>query len=203
MSNWREEILNKFSKTYLPLTIVSDPDGLLQDVEINRKLREQGYEIQYYSDEPSFTRDKYAFRYLYESYYRSRWDRGEQYKLLLVFGVPKKKLITSVPYDIWIKGKKHSFSLYDLFPMLSYPVISKLRSDEIHITGMILNNKIDPILFDPNSVDIAEPALLQMIKLFNREEYMEKLWRNVGQTQKRYMELFWVESPDYTVYFRE
>lgn len=131
MADWREKILNKFSKTYLPLTIVSDPDGLLQDVEINRKLREQGYEIHYYSDEPSFTRDKYTFRYHYESYYRSRWDRGEQYKLLLVFGVPEKKLTTLVPYDIWTRGKKHFFSIYDIFPMLSYPVISELRSVEI------------------------------------------------------------------------
>jgi len=77
--------------------------------------------------------------------------------------------------------------------------IAELRGSEILITGMALNHPLYPILFDPNCIDIAEPALNQMMKLMEKEDTMRKMWKSIGQTQKEYMETFKVKSPDYKV----
>ena len=64
---------------------------------------------------------------------------------------------------------------------------------------MTLNHPLYPILFDPNCIDIVEPALNQTLKLMEKEDTMKRMWKSIGQTQKDYMELFKVKSPDYTV----
>lgn len=131
MTDWREEILAKFPETYVPLTVVSDPDGILQELEINSMLRERGYEMLYYHDEAAFTREKYSFRHRYESIYRSEWDKGKQHRLLLALGVPRSRLSSVIPYDLWVKAKIIHLSLHNLFPQLSYPVVSELKPSEI------------------------------------------------------------------------
>lgn len=131
MSDWREEILAKFPETYTPFTVVSDPDGILQELEVNKKLREHGYEILYYHDEAAFVKEKYAFRHRYESIYRSRWDKGMQYRLLLALGVPRSSLASVIPYDLWVKAKIIHLSLHTLFPKINYPVVSELKPSGI------------------------------------------------------------------------
>ena len=131
MTDWREEILTKFPETYVPLTVVSDPDGILQEFEINSRLRERGYELLYYHDETAFTREKYSFRHRYESSYRSEWDKGKQRRLLLTLGIPRSRLSSAIPYDLWIKAKIIHLSLHTLFPQLNYPVVSELKPSEI------------------------------------------------------------------------
>jgi len=131
MTDWLEEILAKFPETYVPLTVVSDPDGILQELEINRRLRERGYELLYYHDEAAFTREKFSFRYRYESIYRSEWDKGKQRRLLVALGVPRSRLSSAIPYDLWIKAKIIHLSLHTLFPQLNYPVVSELKASEI------------------------------------------------------------------------
>ena len=131
MTDWREEILTKFPETYVPLTVVSDPDGILQELEINSRLCERGYDILYYHNEAAFTKEKYSFRHRYESIYRSEWDNGKQHRLLLALGVPRSRLSSVIPYDLWVKAKIIHLSLHTLFPQLSYPVVSELKPSEI------------------------------------------------------------------------
>lgn len=131
MTDWRGEMLAKFPETYVPLIVVSDPDGILQELEINSMLRERGYEVLYYHDEAAFTREKYSFRHRYESIYRRGWEQGKQQSLLLALGVPRNRLSSVIPFDLWIKAKIIHLSLHDLFPQLSYPVVSELKPSEI------------------------------------------------------------------------
>ena len=131
MTDWREEILAKFPETYIPLTVVSDPDRILLENEISNKLRERGYTLLFYQDEAAFTKEKYSFRHLYESFYRSEWDKDKQHRLLLLLRVPRSRLSSAIPYDLWVKAKIIHLSLHTLFPQLSYPVVSELKPSEI------------------------------------------------------------------------
>ncbi len=69
MSSWREQILKEFTPQVSHLTLVADPDGLLLEEGILHEIREQGFELIPFEDHV-------AFRYAYESIFRSRWDHG-------------------------------------------------------------------------------------------------------------------------------
>jgi len=71
MSSWRDQILKEFTPKVARLTLVADPDGLLLEEGILEAIRERGFELIPFEDHV-------AFRYAYESKFRSRWDRGEQ-----------------------------------------------------------------------------------------------------------------------------
>ena len=85
-------------------------------------LRARGFEVVSLDD-------RIAFRFFYESRYRSRRDRGDLPDVVAVF-TTREAHEHAVPYDVWRAGRKLSFSLGDLFPRLSWPVVSTLdRSD--------------------------------------------------------------------------
>ena len=69
--SWRSQILREFTPNVARLTLVADPDGLLLEEGILEGIRERGFELMPFEDH-------IAFRYAYESQFRSRWDRGEQ-----------------------------------------------------------------------------------------------------------------------------
>lgn len=122
MDNWREQILKEFTPQVARLTLVADPDGLLTEEGVIQGLRERGYELITFED-------PIAFRFAYESRYRSLWDRGELTELVVVLRAEMQDL-GSLPYDLLQAGRKLSFSLGDLFPNLSYPVVEALdRAD--------------------------------------------------------------------------
>ena len=77
MSSWRDQILKEFTPNVARLTLVADPDGLLLEEGILEGIRERGFELIPFEDH-------IAFRYAYESKFRSRWDRGEQTDLVVV-----------------------------------------------------------------------------------------------------------------------
>lgn len=118
MSSWRDAILAEFVPNVSKLTLVSDPDGLLTEEKLAFDLRERGFDL------IEFT-DPVEFRYAYESQYRSIWDQGEQTDLVVVLRLRDQGL-ASLPYDLVTAGRKLSFSLGELFPNLSYPVVEKL-----------------------------------------------------------------------------
>jgi len=118
MPNWREYILRDFTPQVARLTIVADPDGLLVEEGILQGIRERGFELIQFDDHV-------AFRFAYESKFRSRWDRGEQTDLVVVLRSESSNL-KLLPYDLLEAGRKLSFSLGELFPNLSYPVVSAL-----------------------------------------------------------------------------
>ncbi len=117
-SSWRSLILREFTPKVARLTLVADPDGLLLEEGILDGIRSQGFELIPFDDH-------IAFRYVYESKFRSRWDRGEDTDLVVVLRSPSSDLNT-LPYDLLQVSRKLSFNLGDLFPKLSYPVVAAL-----------------------------------------------------------------------------
>ena len=122
MNSWRDYVLKEFTPHVARLTLVADPDGLLLEEGILEGIRERHFELLSFEDH-------IAFRYAYESNFRSRWDRGEHTDLVVVVRSQENDL-RSLPYDLLQAGRTLYFSLGDIFPNLSYPVIAALdRSD--------------------------------------------------------------------------
>ena len=121
-AGWRDEILRAFMPGVARLTVVDDPDGLFAEAGIVEALRARGFEMVSLDD-------RIAFRFFYESRYRSRRDRGGPADAVAVCTTGEAQE-QAVPYDVWRAGRKLSFSLADLFPKLSLPVVNALdRSD--------------------------------------------------------------------------
>ncbi|MGE5542959.1 MAG: BREX-3 system phosphatase PglZ [Bacillota bacterium] len=122
MTSWRDQILSEFTPQVSRLTLVADPDGLLLEEGVLEGIRERGFELIPFEDHV-------AFRYAYETGFRSRWDRDEETDLVVVLRSPSSSLDT-LPYDLLQAGRRLSFNLGDLFPNLSYPVVAALdRAD--------------------------------------------------------------------------
>ena len=122
MSDWRDRILHSFTPGTARLTLAADPDGLLLEAALQEALRRRGFEVITF-DDPA------AFRFDYESRFRSRWDQGEGAGSEIVLRTERQDLST-LPYDLLQSGRQLSFSLGDLFPDFSYPVVAALdRSD--------------------------------------------------------------------------
>jgi len=122
MADWRSRILKHFTPQVSRLTLVADPDDLLVEEGILQGIRERGFELIPFED-------PVAFRYAYESRFRSHWDNGEDTDLVVVLRSASGDL-ESLPYDLLQAGRRLSFSLGEIFPNLSYPVVASLdRSD--------------------------------------------------------------------------
>jgi len=118
VGSWRDQILNEFTPQVARLTLVADPDGLLLEEGVLEGIRERGFQLIPFEDH-------IAFRYAYESKFRSCWDRGEETDLVVVLRAPSSDL-DALPYDLLQAGRKLSFNLGDLLPNLSYPVVAAL-----------------------------------------------------------------------------
>ena len=118
-NSWRDKILREFPPKVARLTLVSDPDGVFCEERLVQQIRARGFEL-------LFWEDPVAFRYLYESRFRSRWDLGEEAYLVVV--VPSAALEETLPYDLLQMGRKLFFSLARLFPWLSPSVVAALDS---------------------------------------------------------------------------
>ena len=123
MSSWRDQILREFTPEVARLTLVADPDGLLLEERILEGVRERGFELIPFEDH-------IAFRYAYESKFRSRWDSGEHTDLVVVLR-SKASDLSALPYDILQAGRRLSFNLGDIFPNLSYPVLIALDRGDL------------------------------------------------------------------------
>jgi len=121
--SWRSLILREFTPKVARLTLVADPDGLLLEEGILEGIRERGFELIPFEDH-------IAFRYAYESKFRSRWDRGEQTDLVVVLRSQASDL-SGLPYDLLQAGRRLSFNLGDIFPNLSYPVVAALDRGDL------------------------------------------------------------------------
>ncbi len=123
MNSWRDQVLKEFTPQVARLTLVADPDGLLSEEGILHGIRERGFELIPFEDHV-------AFRYTYESKFRSRWDHGEHTDLVVVLRSPSSDL-DSLPYDLLQAGRRLSFNLGDLFPNMSYPVVAALDAQDL------------------------------------------------------------------------
>jgi hypothetical protein len=118
MANWRDTILKNFKPKISRLTLVADPDGLLTEEGMLSAIRERGFDLMPFDD-------AIAFRFAYESQYRSRWDRGQNTDLVVVLRSAEQQL-NKLPYDLLKAGRPLTFALHQLFPKLNYPVIAGL-----------------------------------------------------------------------------
>jgi hypothetical protein len=118
--------LKEFQPQLYRLILVADPDALLLEEGVLAGIHAQGFDLIAFED-PA------AFRYVYESKYRERWDRGETTDLVVVLRAPRHDL-ESLPFDLLQAGRKLVFSLADLFPNLSGPVVDAL--DRSHLDAL-------------------------------------------------------------------
>jgi len=123
MSSWRDQILKEFTPKVARLTLVADPDGLLLEEGILEGVRARGFELIPFEDH-------IAFRYAYESKFRSRWDRGVHTDLVVVLRSQAIDL-SGLPHDLLQAGRRLSFNLGDIFPNLSYPVVTALDRGDL------------------------------------------------------------------------
>jgi len=123
MSSWRDQILSEFTPNVARLILVADPDGLLLEEGILEGIRDRGFELIPFEDH-------IAFRYAYESKFRSRWDKGKHTDLVVVLRSQASDL-SALPYDLLQSGRKLSFSLGDIFPNLCYPVVTALDRGDL------------------------------------------------------------------------
>lgn len=105
-----------------PLILALDPDGLLLEEDVMCALREA--EVNLLTLNPD---DPFQFRYLYESEYRTRWDKGERPRLLVRLAGGDAN---GFPYDLLARAggreKVRSLSLARFFPLLAYPPLQDL-----------------------------------------------------------------------------
>lgn len=126
MTSWRDSILQEFVPQVSKLTIVTDPDALLTEEKLTIELRVRGFDIIEFDD-------PIAFRYAYESKYRSLWDNGTHTDLVVILRFGDTN-VERIPFDLLKSGRKLFFSLGELFPNISYPVIECL--DRMHLDAL-------------------------------------------------------------------
>ena len=118
MANWRDNILSNFQPKISRLTLVSDPDGLLTEEGMLSAIRQRGFDLIPFDD-------PIAFRFAYESQYRSLWDQGQNTDLVVVLRSSEQQL-NKLPFDLLKVGRHLTFALHQLFPKLNYQVLSGL-----------------------------------------------------------------------------
>jgi hypothetical protein len=160
MSSWRDSILKEFVPEISRLTLVADPDGLLTEEGVLAGIKERGFELIPYDDHV-------AFRFAYESKYRSKWDRGEKTDLVVVLRAEAADL-SKLPYDLLQAGRQLSFNLGDIFPNLSYPIVEQLDRADLdalynahleHAPGRLGDNATKDFIL--RHVFEIEPALIK------------------------------------------
>jgi hypothetical protein len=120
MSEWRQQIVRRFVPGVARVTAVSDADGLLRDPGVFQAIEAKGFSIVQFEDSISF-------RFDYESRFRSKWDAGSAEELVVVFK-PEQRDFETLPADVLANADRLSFTLKDIFPKLSYTVVSQLET---------------------------------------------------------------------------
>ena len=119
MANWRDSILTKFPAGAAPKNVVTDPDELLRDDVLYNELSARGYAVLQYTD-------SVEFRFTYETEFRAEWDDGNEKPVIVVLP-PDAQDFELLPADVLAGARQLSFHLKEIFPRLSYAVVSKLE----------------------------------------------------------------------------
>jgi hypothetical protein len=123
VETWRDSILNQFVPNVSRLSLVSDPGNLLTEEKMSMELRKKGFDILEFDN-------AIDFRFSYESQYRSIWDKGAKTELVVILH-SKKPDLDDLPYDLFEVGKKFCFSITDIFPNFSPPILDILDRNEL------------------------------------------------------------------------
>ena len=116
--SWRNLLLKPFVPGIARKTIVADPDELFRDEKIFRSITDRGFTL-------IFFEESISFRFLYESELREAWDRGENREVVVVVR-PDIREVEKLPADLLQNSRRLAFYLQNVFPNLSYTVVSKL-----------------------------------------------------------------------------
>lgn len=119
---WRERVLQEFLPGVAQLTLAADPDGLLFDARLLAALEERGFDLLPFDD-------PVVFRFAYETKYRARVHQDERAGLIVVVR-GAESVLNALPWDLRQAGRL-VFSLADLFPRLSAPVVRALDRDDL------------------------------------------------------------------------
>lgn len=117
---WRDRILVNFPSPGPSLTLVADPDGLLQEPELRTALAFRGYQVLDYED-------PVLFRVRFErDFFPLLEDPGG---LQVAVRTDAGRRLEDLPADLLPRGRRLNLSLAGLFPRLSYPVLQRLGAD--------------------------------------------------------------------------
>ena len=181
--SWQAHILKEFIPQVNRLTLVSDPDYLVTEEDILQRLQERGFDILLFED-------PVAFRFAYETKYRSKWDSGDSSIELVVVVHEEAANLRLLPYDIFQTERKLSFSLGDIFPNLSYAVIKSLDRSDLeplyqaycqYAPGKLGDNATKDFLlsrvFDLDAEFIGQPSdlLRVLLRRHYRDQHIPKI----------------------------
>ncbi len=105
------QLLHYFPPHTHPLTVVSDPDGVLLSEQVMVALAKRGFRV---ITEP----DPIALRYHVQ---RTKPFTAESPVIVVT-----KEPVNTLPYDLWQQGQHVALDLHLLFPNLTYPIIQQL-----------------------------------------------------------------------------
>ncbi len=110
-----QRILAHFPAHTHPLTVVSDPDGLLGEEEVLAALAARGFTLVVEPD-PVHLRHRLADA--------GAWSA--QWPLVVVTAGP----LNALPYDVWQEGRRVELALHTFFPNLAYPLLRLLSPSQ-------------------------------------------------------------------------
>lgn len=124
--SWRDAILQEFTPGVARLTLAADPDQLLFDGALLEAIQASGFHLLLFAD-------PIAFRYAYETAFRAQWDQQPPVPTpdLVVVVQGDASALATLPADLLQQGRRVTFSLLDLFPTLSYPVVAALDHNDL------------------------------------------------------------------------
>ena len=182
MSSWRDRILKEFTPKLTRLTLVADPDSLLSDEGVLTGIQERGFELIQFED-------PVAFRYVFETKFRSIWDHGQHMDLVVVIRSGPADL-NRLPYDLLQTGRRLSFSLGQIFPNLNYPILTALdrghldklyEAQRSYHPGVLGNNATKDFILkcvfeiEPETIRKPSDLLTMLLRRHYREEGIQRL----------------------------
>ena len=129
MKGWRQRILNELNMCFERIAVAFDLDGLLREEKTANEIKKIGFDIVVFED-------SIEFRYVYESRYRDAFEGAQTNDLIaqarkLLVVVPNPDDRRRVPFDVLSKAQEFSYGLADIFPQLSYNIVSQLELDQL------------------------------------------------------------------------
>ena len=111
-----QQILSLFPSHVHPLTLVSDPDGLLGGETTRIELARRGFTLIQESDTVLLRRRM-----------SEAPSPSAEQPLIVITSGP----LDTLPYDLWQPGHRIQLSLHQYFPNLAYPVLQSLSPDQL------------------------------------------------------------------------
>jgi hypothetical protein len=170
MSQWLDRILGLFPVDVARFWIACDPDDVLLEENLLSKLRERGFELLPFED-------PVVFRTEFEERYRSKWDLGRAGpagSLILHFRSIEPN---ELPWDYIRSGKTVRLSLANLFPKLSYNVVSQVEPAHFSTLFAAHESELQGVRGESESKDFILEHVYQIIPRSIRSA--SDFWREI------------------------